>query len=79
MSYTIFDIVHIFFIELSYLPLETENIGAVHCEYSKKLLELMEKTIKFRERQKSDRVKVGDYNIFFHWEKVFRKTLMKKR
>ena len=67
MSYTIFDSEHIF-TKLSYLPLETENIGAVHCEYSKKLLELMEKTVRFRERQKNDRAKVGDHNIIFFME-----------
>ena len=39
----------------------------------------MEKIVKFREKQKNDRVKVGDYNIYFHGEEVLRNVLMKKR
>ena len=39
----------------------------------------MEKIVKFREKQKNDKVKVGDYNIYFHWEEVLRNVLMKKR
>jgi len=39
---------------------EAESIGSSHCELSKKLIDLTEKTVRFRENQKAERLKVDD-------------------
>ena len=43
---------------MRFLCLETEAVGLAHCELGKKLNDLVDKTSKFREIQKSERVKV---------------------